>query len=50
MYNKEFFATMEQSIINYDKGETIRLASMALEKGIEPVAAINFINGCLNRE
>ena len=38
---------MERSIINYDKGETIRLANMALEKGIEPVAAINegFVKG-----
>jgi len=50
MDNKELFAKMEQSIINYGNGETVRLANMALEKGIEPVAAINEINGCLNRE
>jgi len=47
MDNKELFAKMEQSIINYDKDEAIRLANMALEKGIEPVAAINegFVKG-----
>ena len=50
MDNKELFAKMEQSIINYDKDEAVRLANMALEKGIEPVAAIKEINGCLNRE
>ena len=41
MENKELFAKMEQSIINYDKEEAIRLASMALEKGIDPVVATN---------
>jgi len=47
MDNKELFAKMEQSIINYDKDEAVRLANMALEKGIEPVAAINegFVKG-----
>jgi len=47
MDNKELFAEMEQSIINYDKDEAVRLANMALEKGIEPVAAINegFVKG-----
>jgi len=37
MDNKELFAKMEQSIINYDKDEAVRLAKLALEKGIEPV-------------
>lgn len=41
MENKELFAKMEQSIINYDKEEAIRLANMALEKGIDPVLATN---------
>lgn len=41
MENKELFAKMEQSIINYDKEEAIRLANMALEKGIDPVVATN---------
>ena len=47
MDNTELFAKMEQSIINYDKDEAVRLANMALEKGIEPVAAINegFVKG-----
>jgi len=47
MDNKGLFAKMEQSIINYDKDEAVRLANMALEKGIEPVAAINegFVKG-----
>jgi len=47
MDNKELFAKMEQSIINYDKDEAVRLAKLALEKGIEPVAAINegFVKG-----
>ena len=47
MDNKELFARMEQSVINYDKDEAVRLANMALEKGIEPVAAINegFVKG-----
>jgi len=47
MDNKELFAKMEQSIINYDNDEAVRLANMALEKGIEPVAAINegFVKG-----
>jgi len=41
MNNKELFAKMEQSIINYDKDEAVRLAKLALEKGIEPTEAIN---------
>jgi len=41
MGNKEFFAEMEQSIVNYDKDRAIRLAKMALQKGIEPAAAID---------
>ena len=41
MNNKELFAKMEQSIIDYDKDEAIRLANMTLEKGIEPAVAIN---------
>lgn len=41
MDNKELFAKMEQSIIDYDKDEAIRLANMTLEKGIEPAVAIN---------
>ncbi|HUS04292.1 MAG TPA: B12-binding domain-containing protein [Dehalococcoidia bacterium] len=41
MDNKELFAKMEQSIINYDKDEAIRLANMTLEKGIDPAVAIN---------
>ena len=41
MENKELFAKMEQSIINYDKDKAIRLANMTLEKGIDPVEAIN---------
>lgn len=47
MDNKELFAKMEQSIINYDKDEAVRLAKLALEKGVEPVAAINegFVKG-----
>jgi len=36
---KELFSEMEQSIINYDKDEAIRLAKMALEKGIDPAVA-----------
>ncbi len=47
MDNKELFAKMEQSIINYDKDEAVRLAKMALGKGIEPAEAINegFVKG-----
>jgi len=47
MDNKELLAKMEQSIINYDKDEAVRLAKMALEKGIEPAEAINkgFVKG-----
>jgi len=47
MDNKELFTKMEQSIINYDRDEAARLANMALEKGIEPVVAINegFVKG-----
>lgn len=47
MGNKELFAKMEQSIINYDKEEAVRLAKMALEKGIEPAVTINegFVKG-----
>lgn len=41
MDNKELFAKMEQSIIDYDKEEAIRLANMTVEKGIEPAVAIN---------
>jgi len=41
MGNKKLFAKMEQSIIDYDKDEAIRLANMTLEKGIEPAVAIN---------
>jgi len=41
MNNKELFTKMEQSIINYDKDEAVRLAKLALEKGIEPTEAIN---------
>lgn len=41
MNNKELFAKMEQAIINYDKDEAVRLAKIALEKGIEPAVAIN---------
>jgi len=47
MDNKELLAKMEQSIINYDKDEAVRLAKMALGKGIEPAEAINkgFVKG-----
>jgi len=47
MNNTEIFTRMEQSIINYDKEEAVRLAKMALEQGIEPAEAINngFIKG-----
>lgn len=47
MDNKELFTKMEQSIINYDKDEAVQLAKMALEKGIDPTAAINegFVKG-----
>lgn len=47
MNNKELFAKMELSIINYDKDEAGGLAKMALAKGIEPAEAINegFIKG-----
>ena len=47
MNNKEIFAKMEQSIINYDKNEAVRLAKLSLEKGISPAEAINkgFIKG-----
>jgi corrinoid protein of di/trimethylamine methyltransferase len=39
--NKELFAKMEQSIIDYNKDEAVQLANLALEKGIEPATAIN---------
>jgi len=47
MNNKELFTKMEQSIINYDKDEAVRLAKVVLEKGIEPAVAINegFVKG-----
>ncbi|MGB5932922.1 MAG: corrinoid protein [Anaerolineae bacterium] len=47
MDNKEFFTKMGQSIINYDEDEAVRLAKMALEKGIDPVVGIDegFIKG-----
>jgi len=47
MGNKELFAEMEQSIVNYDKDEAVRLAKMALQKGIDPAVAINegFVKG-----
>jgi corrinoid protein of di/trimethylamine methyltransferase len=47
MDNKELFTKMEQSIINYDKDEAVQIAKMALEKGIDPTAAINegFVKG-----
>lgn len=47
MDNKELFTKMEQSIINYDKDGAVQLAKMALEKGIDPVAALNegFVKG-----
>ena len=47
MDTKELFTKMEQSIINYDKDEAVQLAKMALEKGIDPTAAINegFVKG-----
>ena len=47
MGNKEFFGEMEQSIVNYDKDEAVRLAKMALQKGVEPAAAIEqgFVKG-----
>ncbi|MBA7637879.1 Glutamate mutase sigma subunit [subsurface metagenome] len=47
MGNKELFSEMEQSIVNYDKDEAVRLAKMALQKGIEPAAAIEqgFVKG-----
>jgi len=47
MDNKELFTKMEQAIINYDKDEAVRLAKVALEKGIEPAVAITegFVKG-----
>jgi len=47
MNNKELFTKMEQSIINYDKDEAVRLAKMALEKGIDPTKAVDegFVKG-----
>ena len=42
MDNKELFARMEQAIINYEKDEAVSLAKIAVEKGIEPVDAINY--------
>jgi corrinoid protein of di/trimethylamine methyltransferase len=47
MDNKEFFTKMGQSIINCDKDEAVRLAEMVLEKGIDPVVAIEegFVKG-----
>ena len=47
MNNTQLFAKMEQSIINYDKEEAVRLAKVALEQGIEPAETMNrgFIKG-----
>jgi len=47
MNNKELFIKMEQSIVNYDKDEAVRLAKVVLEKGIEPAVALNegFVKG-----
>ena len=47
MNDTELFARMEQSIIDYDKEEAVRLAMMALEQGVDPAEAINngFIKG-----
>ena len=47
MERVKFFTEMKQSIINYDKDEAVRLARLALEKGISPSEAINegFIRG-----
>ncbi len=41
MDNRELFVEMQQSIVNYDEAEAIRLAKMTLEKGIDPALAIN---------
>lgn len=58
MVNKELFEKMKQSIINGDKAEATQLAKGALEKRIDPLAAIDegFIKGieevgeCFERE
>ncbi len=47
MERAELFTEMERSIVNYDKDEAIRLAQLALEKGVSPAEAINegFLKG-----